>query len=204
VVRAVIRNHKTTEILDREAVPMRRTLVLLPAFALLAACDGDGGGTGSDPLRPEEVAGVYSLCTLRFQPSQTALPVADLLATVVDTTPPAGRPEATIALAPNGTYDLAYTAQQTSFLEQFRGSIHYRQDAVVLSVPLQEQASILLLPRSLTLNYNAGARRLTSDTRVPHAVARAEYARAAGISEEGLQNSINGTTAAVFSAGACP
>jgi hypothetical protein len=183
---------------------MRRTLVLLPAFALLAACDGDGGGTGSDPLRPEEVAGVYSLCTLRFQPSQTALPVADLLTTVVDTTPPAGRPEATVALAPNGTYDLAYTAQQTSFLEQFRGSITYRQDAVVLSVPLQQQASILLLPRSLTLNYNAGARRFTSDTNFPHAVARAEYARAAGISEEGLQNSINGTTSAVFSAGACP
>lgn len=183
---------------------MRRTLVLLPAFALLAACDGGGGGTGSDPLRPQEVAGVYSLCTLRFQPLQTALPAANLLTTVVDTAPPPGRPEATIALAPNGTYDLAYTARQTSFLEQFRGSITYRENAIVLNVPLQTQASILLLPRSLVLGYNAGNKRLTSDGNAPHAVTRSEYARAAGISEEGLQNTINGTTSAVFSAGTCP
>ncbi|HEV3049151.1 MAG TPA: hypothetical protein VGX50_02540, partial [Longimicrobium sp.] len=88
-------------------MPMRRILALLPALTLLAACDG-GGGTGSDPLDPAEVAGVYNVCTLRFQPGNPAFPVADLLKTVVDTTPPAGRPEATIALTAGGAYDLAY------------------------------------------------------------------------------------------------
>ena len=77
-----------------------------------------------------------------------------------------------IALAPNGTYDLAYTARQTAFLEQFRGSITYRESSIVLNVPLQAEASILLLPRSLVLGYNAGARRLTSDGNAPHAVTR--------------------------------
>lgn len=183
---------------------MRRNLVLLPALALLAACDGDNGN-GSDRLRPEEVAGVYNLCTLRFQPTNAALPAADLLATVVDTTPPAGRPEATIALAANGTYDMAYTAQQTAFIEQVRGSIGYRENAITLTIPTQQQATALLLPRPVLLTFNAGQGRLSGDASgVPHAVARYDYARAAGISEEGLQSTINGNTTVVFSAGACP
>ena len=183
---------------------MRRNLVLLPALALLAACDGDGG-SGSDRLRPEEVAGVYNLCTLRFQPTNAALPAADLLVAVVDTTPPAGRPEATIALAANGTYDLAYTSAQTAFIEQVRGPIDYRQNAVSLSIPAQQQATALLLPRPVVLTFNAGQGRLSGDASgFAHPVARADYARAAGISEEGLQNTINGTTTVVFAAGACP
>lgn len=183
---------------------MRRNFLLLPAFALLAACNGDGG-SGSDRLRPEEVAGVYNLCTLRFQPANAALPAADLLVTVVDTTPPAGRPEATIALAANGTYDMVYTAQQTAFIEQVRGSIGYREDAVTLSIPTQQQATALLLPRPVLLSFNAGQGRLSGDASgVGHAVARYDYARAAGISEEGLQGTINGTTTVAFSAGACP
>ena len=113
---------------------MRRTLVLLPALTLLAACDG-GGGTGADSLDPAEVAGVYKLCTLRFQPGNPAFPVADLLTTVVDTTPPPGRPRPTIALATNGAYDLAYTEAGTAFLEQVRGSIGYHETSIALACP---------------------------------------------------------------------
>lgn len=186
-------------------MPMRRTFVILPALALLAACDG-GNGTGSDPLTPQQVAGVYNLCTLRFQPSNAALPAADLLRTVVDTTPPAGRPEATIALAENGTYDLAYTAQQSAFLQQIRGSIGYREDHITLSFPQSnENAAALLLPRSLLLNFSASPRQLSGDASgSPYPVARFDYASAAGISEEGLQNTINGTLAVTFTQGACP
>lgn len=183
---------------------MRRNLVLLPALALLAACDGDGG-SGPSRLRPEEVAGVYNLCTLRFQPTNAALPAADLLVSVVDTTPPAGRPHATVALAANGTYDLAYTSAQTAFIEQVRGSIVYQEHAVSLSIPTQAQATALLLPRPVLLGFNEATGRLSGDASgFPHPVARADYARAAGISEDGLQNTINGNTTVVFSAGACP
>ncbi len=185
---------------------MRRAFALLPALALLAACDGDGGN-GSDRQTPEEVAGVYNLCTLSFQPSNTALPRADLLTSVVDTTPPAGRPEATLALAPNGTYDLVYTAQSSAFLEQIRGSIDYREDEIVLNIPSNNgQAAALLLPaKTLLLAWNAGAHRLTGDAAgFPFAVARNYYAAAAGISEEGLQPSINGQLSIVLAQGACP
>lgn len=184
---------------------MRRALVLLPALALLAACDRDGGNE-PDRLSPEVVAGVYNLCTLRFQPSNAALPSADLLRTVVDTTPPAGRPEATIALAQNAVYDMVYTTEQSAFLAQFRGSIEYMENGVSLSVPSNdEDATLLLLPRPLQLSFNATTRRLTGDVSgFPHPVARADYARAAGISEEGLQNTINGSLTVVFSANTCP
>lgn len=183
---------------------MRSTLVILPALALLAACDG-GGGTRSDPLTPQEVAGVYELCTLRFQPSNGALPAANLLTSVIDTTPPAGRPEPTIALAGNATYDLAYTDQQSQFLEQIRGSIGYREDQITLSFPTNDpNAAALLMPRSLLLNYDAGTKRLSGDASgFPYPVTRADYAAAAGISQEGLQNSINGTVSITFALDGC-
>ena len=185
---------------------MRRTFAIIPALTLLAACNGGGGGSGSDPLTPQDVAGVYNLCTLRFQPSNTALRAADLLVTVVDTTPPAGRPEATIALAANGTYDLAYTAQQNSFLQQIRGSIGYREGQITLSLPQgNENAAALLLPRSLLLTFSASPRQLVGDASgFPYPVARSDYASAAGISEEGLQNTINGRLSVTFTQGACP
>jgi hypothetical protein len=184
---------------------MRRTFVILPALALLAACDG-GGGSRSNPLTPQEVSGVYNLCTLRFQPSNGALPAANLLTTVVDTTPPGGRPEATVALAANGTYDLAYTEASTAFIQQIRGSIGYREDQISLTFPQSSaSAAALLLPRTLLLGYNASTRQLTGDqSGFPYPVTRADYASAAGISQEGLQPTINGNAQVVFSEGACP
>lgn len=184
-------------------MPMRRTLALLPALTLLAACNGDGG-TGSNRLDPAQVAGVYNVCTLRFQPGNPALPRADLLLTVVDTTPPAGRPEATIALTASGTYELAYTAAGTAFIERVRGSIVYHETAIAISVPTDPEAAALLLPRPMLLFFNATAERLSGDaSESPHTVARADYARAAGISEEGLQSTINGLTTMVVTKGAC-
>jgi hypothetical protein len=183
---------------------MRSSLVIVPALALLAACNGDGG-TSSDPLAPEEVAGVYELCSLSFQPSNSALPSADLLARVIDTTPPANRPEPSIAMAANGTYDLAYTDQQTQFLEQIRGSIGYREDQITLSFPSSDpNAAALLMPRSLLLNYDAAGHRFAGDASgFPYPVARADYAAAAGISQEGLQSSINGTLQVSFDLEGC-
>jgi hypothetical protein len=183
---------------------MRNILVIVPAFTLLAACDG-GRGTRSDPLTPQEVTGVYELCTLRFQPSNAALRAADLLTSVVDTTPPANRPLPSIALASNGTYDLAYTDAQTQFLEQIRGSIGYREDQITLSFSSSDAtAATLLMPRTLLLNYDATEHRFTGDAAgFPYPVARADYASAAGISEEGLQNTLNGTLQVMFDLDGC-
>lgn len=181
------------------------SLSALLAAALLSACDG-GGGTGGSRLNPADVAGVYQVCDLAFTPANAILPTAQLLRTVVDTTPSAGRPEPTLAVASNGTYDLVYTRQSDNFLQQLRGTVDYGQEFIVLDLPTGLIPAELLLPRGLSLRFSeAGGKRLTAAAgdNFAYAVARADYARAAGVSEEGLQNTINGTLRASLSASGC-
>lgn len=176
---------------------------LLAALSLLAACGGDGG-TAPDRLSPADVAGVYNLCALRFIPTNVILPEADLLARVVDPTPPAGRPQATISLA-NGTYDLVYTRQSDAFLRQQQGSISYGTSTITLN--MQSESAIaqeLLLPRPFTLTFtDTPQRMLTVQTQFTYFVERADYVRATGSSESGLANTINGALTASFSASPC-
>ena len=181
-----------------------RAGTLAAALALLAACDG-GGGTGDDRLTAADVAGVYNLCALRFAPANSALPVANLLQTVVDTTPPAGRPEATVSLATNGAYDLVYTRQGDAFLQQLRGSLSFGRSAVNLSLPEGNAiAAELLLPRPLSLNFQDGpTRRLSTQTAYTYPVSRESYAKAAGISGTDLQPTVTGALTIELTTGAC-
>jgi hypothetical protein len=181
------------------------SLSALLSVALLSACDGDGG-TRSSRLDPAEVAGVYQVCDLAFTPSNAILPAAQLLRTVVDTMPPAGRPKPTLAVAANGTYDLVYTRRGDNFLQQQRGSVNFGQEFIMLALPTGVIPSELLLPRELSLRFSsAGSKRLTAAAgdNFAYPVARADYARAAGVSEEGLQNTINGSLRASLSTGTC-
>jgi hypothetical protein len=177
----------------------------LAGAALLSACDG-GGGTGGSRLNAADVAGVYQVCDLAFTPSNAILPAAELLRTVVDTTPSPGRPEPTLAVALNGTYDLVYTRQSDNFLQQLRGNVSYGQELIGLDLSSGTLPAELLLPRVLSLRFNGtGGQRLTAGAgdNFPYAVSRADYARAAGVSEEGLQNTINGSLRASLSTGGC-
>lgn len=188
----------------RSPLPLRAAL-LAAALPLLAAC-GDGGGSGPDRLDPAAVAGVYNVCEMRFTPSNSLLRAADLMATVIDTTPPAGRPEATASLAPSGIYDLVYTRQSDAFLRQLQGSVEYGTTTLTLNTPAESAiAQELLLPRPLTLTFaETPNRALTGQTASSYAVDRAAYARAANASEEGLAATIPGTMSIVLSAAACP
>ena len=175
----------------------------LLALPLAAACDG--GGNGPDRLDPSAVAGVYNLCELRFTPTNNLLRQADLMATVVDTTPPAGRPEATVSVTTSGIYDLVYTRQSDAFLRQLQGSVDYGTTTVTFNTPAESAiARELLLPRPLTLTFTeTSGRVLAGQTQFGYAVERADYARAADASQEGLAATIPGTMSIVFSAGAC-
>jgi hypothetical protein len=187
----------------RSPALLLRAGALAAALPLLAACDG-GGGSGPDRLTASEVAGVYNLCSLKFAPTNQILPVADLLAAVVDTTPPAGRPEATVSLA-NGTYDMVYTRGSDAFLRQLQGTVSYGTTTVTLNVsdssPIVQE---LLLPSPLTLTFVDGpTRSLAAETQFTYFVARADYARATGSSEAGLAATINGAMQASFSSAPC-
>ena len=176
-------------------------------LALLAACDG-GGGSGADRLSPSEVQGVYQVCALRFAPEQPALPTADLLQTVVHTSPPAGKPIPTLTLSPSGQFELVYTRRSDAFLQQVRGDVGYRSSAVLIGFPDQDASAIVretLLPGSnLVLEFDASPRRLSTAGTSFYSVRRADYARAAGIPETGLQERITGMLTATFSVSGCP
>ena len=188
--------------------PPSRSLCILPlcALAALAACDGDG--TGSQGLTPGQVQGVYSVCTLRFTPTQTAFPAANLLATVVNTTPPAPKQPPSLTLSGQANaYQLIYTRRSDNFLQQLNGSVDLRQSEVVADFPDEGDSEVvreLLLPAALAFTFADGPRRLTAAGSLTYSVRRSDYARAAGISEEGLQERISGHLDATFTTDACP
>lgn len=177
---------------------------LMAAALPLAAAACDEGGSGPDRLTAAEVSGVYNLCTLKFTPTNNILPVADLMTAVVDTTPPAGRPEATVSLA-NGVYDLVYTRASDAFLRQMQGSVSYGSNFVTLNTPSESAISAeLLLDRPLSLTFQSGtARTLTAQSSFAYSVARADYARAIGSNGEGLAQTIAGTMTIGLSTAPC-
>jgi hypothetical protein len=178
----------------------------LGALTLLAAC-GDGGGTTPTRLTAAQVAGTYQVCELRFSPANTILPTADLLTSTADTTPPPGRLKFTVAFSQAGEYDLIYTRASDAFIQQARGSVSYGEQHVSISLPSNSAiASELLLPRPLNLRFTGtGGNRLTADVsdNLQYPVNRADYARAAGVSDEGLQPTINGRLTARLAVNGC-
>lgn len=178
------------------------------AAAVLAACGSDSPEVAA-PLTPADVQGVYRVCTLRFAPVQTAIPTADLLLTVIDTSSAPGRPGASVTLsgvAPQ--FELVYAHRGDGALRQVRGDVEFGEHSVFLFPASQSptiiQQEALLPPEHLDLVYDAAARRLTAGPEVSaYSVRRADYARAAGITEEGLQDRILGHVNAVLQEGAC-
>lgn len=188
---------------------MRTTAVRLLALATLFTAACDGNSSGSSRLSPDEVDGVYAICRLRFVPDQTVLPTADLLRTVMDTTPPSIRPRPSIAFDPrDGSYDLIYTRRGDSELRQLGGNSDLRSSTVAPRFYSGDTPpaipSELLLPAQLRLDFQESPRRLSATSTLSYSVRRADYARAANISEASLQERISGRMEASFQENACP
>ncbi len=184
-------------------------LALAVSVAALAACDSYDI-PHEDRLTPAEVAGVYNLCTLRFRPTQSALPAADVLQRVIDPAPPSGKLPPTLTLSPTAArFELAYTRRSDAFTQIVRGDVEFGESSVFLylnsDAPVEAQQEALLPTGHFDLVFAPEPRRLTAGDEVSaYWVRRSDYTRAAGISEEGLQDRIWGHVSATFSAGACP
>jgi hypothetical protein len=189
---------------------MRSSVVRLLALStLFAAAACDGGGTGGNRLTPVEVAGVYRVCALRFVPDNSAFPVANLLERVVHVTPPAGKPEPTVTLSPDGAFQLSYTRRSDSFTREIVGAIDYGSDAVTLRFYNDADnpnaiAAELLLPQQSAFTYQtAASRRLNTNSARSYSVTRRDYARAAGVEEAGFAATIPGRLEASLQEGTC-
>jgi hypothetical protein len=187
--------------------PLSVLVRTLPLCALaLAACGG--GGTDVARLTPAEVAGVYNICSLRFIPLQGALPAANLLQSVINTAPPAPKQPPSLTLSgTENQYQLVYTRKSDNFLQTITSGVHFYPGEIALDFPDQDQSEIvreLLLPTQLWLGFAATPSRLNTSTSLTYSVRRADYARAAGITEEGLQANISGQLTATFATGVCP
>jgi hypothetical protein len=189
---------------------MRSTVVRLLAASTLftaAACGSDG--SGGNRLSPVDVAGVYRVCALRFAPDNSAFPAANLLERVVHTTPPAGKPEPTVTLAPDGAFQLSYTRRSDAFSREIIGGVEYGSDALTLRFYNDPDnpnpvAAELLLPNEARFTYQAAApRRLTASAVRSYTVTRREYARAAGVDESGFAATIPGRLQATLQEGNC-
>ncbi|MFL5385969.1 MAG: hypothetical protein ACJ8GN_25920 [Longimicrobiaceae bacterium] len=186
--------------------PLARLALAVPLIAALPAC-GDGG-TGGQRLTPAQVQGVYSVCSLQFAPTQTAFPVANLLATVVNPTPPAPKQPPSLTLSgQSNAYQLIYTRRSDNFLQQLTGGVDLRPSEVAIDFPDEDDSEVvreLLLPSVLAFNFSDNPRRLSSAGSLVYSVRRSDYARAAGITEQGLADRISGSLNATFTTGTCP
>ena len=186
--------------------PLAALARALPLAAALAACNG--GGTDVPRLTPAQVAGVYNVCSLRFIPQQGALPAANLLSTIINTAPPPPKQPPSLTLSGTANqYQLVYTRKSDNFLQTITAGVHFYTSEVALDFPDQDQSEItreLLLPTQLWLSFADSPTRLENSTSLVYAVRRADYARAAGITEEGLAANISGQLTVTLATGACP
>ncbi|HEU0299420.1 MAG TPA: hypothetical protein VFR37_08205, partial [Longimicrobium sp.] len=140
---------------------------MLASLFLAAACDDGISDPLDDTLTPAEVQGTYLVCTLQFTPVQRALPVADVLARVMETAPQPGQPAPSIALSGAGPeFDLVYVRRGDGALQQLRGDVEYGHASVFL-YPHSQTASVaalesLLPPAHFDLVYHPATRTLTA------------------------------------------
>jgi hypothetical protein len=172
-------------------------LVLLATVA----CDDDGGG----PLgpSPEAVAGIYAVCSLDFDPEGDLLTTVNIIERGFET-------EDQQIRAPQLQVDVSRQFQilftpKGQFVER---SLLGTYTPIATRVQLgftggTAQAASFLLPQSLEVAFQETPKSLTTAATAIYDVARADYARLAGVSESGLADRIPGRMLAVFQAGGC-
>ena len=172
-----------------------RHLLVLPLLALLAAC-------GDDPVlpTPEEVGGIYQVCSLAFTPGGGTLPAVNLRAAAIDTTLGTANPALLTLSTQQGLFELQYTPKGDVLAQRPAGTYTTATGAVTLAFTDPARvASALLLPARVRLETRTGPKALVvPESATAYRVPRADYARLAGISQTNLPAEIEGTLSGRF------
>lgn len=179
----------------------RRTMtaaVAMLAFST-AACDDDPVAT--EQLSPEDVAGIYAVCSLDFDPEGDLLREVDIIEAGFELDNTEVRSPQLQADA-SGDFQILFTPKGQFVERSLIGRFNITPRGVNLTFSGGSASpDAYLLPPQLELSYQATPRSLTTAATPEYTVNRADYARLAGVSESGLAERIPGRLMVVFQAG---
>lgn len=179
---------------------MRAALCGIATLALAGCGDASGGLTGPSP---EEVAGIYAVCALTFDPDGDLLADVDVVARGFE---PGGQeiraPQ--LQVDPTRDFQVVFTPKGQFVERTFIGTYLPAGTRLRLSFTGGTAApASFLLPPTLDLTFQQTPKSLTTAATPAFEVDRADYARLAGVSESNLAPRIQGRLMAVFQAGGC-
>lgn len=117
------------------------------AFAAVAACTSEDEGPFGPRLDREQVAGVYNLTTLTFDP-RGSLPAKDVLGLL----PPADRPQLVVGRT-DDTFQIAFRDPVTGLIEPLAGTYELREKGIRLNFATLQDAQRLLFPQQIDLAF---------------------------------------------------
>jgi hypothetical protein len=183
-----------------------RSAAALLAFVGLAACDDDGSGP-DETLRPEDVASVYRVCQLSFDPLGSVLPPVDIRAAAFEL--PGGSADPVIGLDPDPqhTVELTYIPKGQVNDRELRGNDTLRS---MNTVELRFNTTgvdpkSLLIPdnRRMDFQFQESPLRLTMGASSQYNVSREDYVALSGEDAANIPEAIAGVLVADFRVGAC-
>lgn len=175
-------------------------------MALLGACD-DSTGPRGDRLQPEDIAWLYNVCQLSFDPSGTTLPTVDILVQAFESG--SGPSNPTIGLDPNAqrTFELTYVPRGQVNDQEIRGVYVIRS---LTTVELRFNTTGVnpapfLIPNGHPLNFEFSSNPATLSLAASsmYQVSRANYVALSGADPSGLADNIPGVLYATFRVGSC-
>ena len=113
----------------------------------LTACGDDDGPTEPE-LNLDDVAGLYAVVEMQFDPQGSA-PPADVLAVLdsADVTP-------TLNIDRTGSFQILYRDPVTGRVDPVNGQVEARGEGIELVFPSQQAADQFLFPRTLPLMFD--------------------------------------------------
>lgn len=184
---------------------MRCTAAVFVMFAF-AACDDDGSGPG-EQLQPEDVASVYRVCQLAFDPAGSVLPAVDIRSAAFEL--PGGSNDPVIGLDPDAqrTVELTYIPKGQVNDRELRGNYTIRG---LTTVELRFNTTgvdprTLLIPddRRMDFEFQESPRRLTMGSSSQYNVTREAYVELSGEDPQNIPDAIGGVLVAEFRTDPC-
>jgi len=164
-------------------------LALIPALILMAC--GENAGLVGPVIDRADVAGVYNLTTLTFDP-QGSLPARDVLALLEQ----ADRPQLVLGRTDN-TFQLAFRDPTSGLIEPLTGTYDLLARGVRLNFPAPSDGQRLLLPQRVDLMFAAESITLTFEGTLSVPLPRLRELVPA-FREEPLSNPVPGRLALLF------